>query len=523
LCVAPASAAPGALDAGFGTEGRALLGPPVISLGAVAVQPDGRVVVGGVYPKNGAPTWVVARYNANGSADTSFGTGGRVDVGLAGWVVDIALMPDGRIVTMGTMTAGTRAALLRLRPDGSRDPSFGTNGAVESTRSRRTAYALAVDAQGRSVITGNGGGENGEELMLERFTADGKVDNSFGGDGLVLHKLHTSGTGNSGSTWGQDVGFDSAGKLVASGQTLNPDTENGLFVGRFRDDGSPDTSWGGDGFATVPTATGGSSSGNLLAMLSGGRIALVGSQDLRAGEEAVRIARFDANGNADASFGPGGIRTYPLREADLKSSAAAPGGRTLVSGTTELPDNSDLGFALRLSPDGELDPAWGSSGVTTWPATLGSYPGRDIEATPDGGAVVGQDVDAPEGVEGELVKLTGDNGNTPAPGGGSGGGGGGGDNPPAGGAEPALLVGTPVMRRGRLLIRMRCRTTERCRGAVKATRGKRTLSRSAFSIPSGKSRRVALRVGRRPPRRVRLTILLRAPVRDLVTGSVRLR
>jgi uncharacterized delta-60 repeat protein len=134
---APASAAAGDLDPTFGVGGTVTVSD--LTIFAMALQPDGKIVVAGV----SVDVFGLARLNPDGSLDASFGTGGLVttDFGAAFEAAyAVALLPDGRIVAAGTAGESGRTrelALARYNPDGSLDASYDSDGRVINKVRRR--------------------------------------------------------------------------------------------------------------------------------------------------------------------------------------------------------------------------------------------------------------------------------------------------------------------------------------------------------------------------------------------------
>lgn len=179
----PAAAVPGDIDATFngGSPQTADLGGQD-SAYAVTVQPDGKVVLAGTSNAGGGKyNFAVTRFNADGSLDTDFGSGGSVSRAVgAGLAADVAyavsIQADGRIVAAGTSDDGETLAFVAVRfePDGSVDSSFGGGGvSVLATDIAPGSYAVTTSADGRiitarSVVTGDT-----FELLLERLSPDG--------------------------------------------------------------------------------------------------------------------------------------------------------------------------------------------------------------------------------------------------------------------------------------------------------------------------------------------------------------
>src|SRR5690349_14306949 len=181
----------GDLDSSFGSAGKVttdLGGVDVIR--AIARQPDGKIVAGGISTVGTNADFALARYNADGSLDPSFGSGGtvRTDFGGTDEIWGIALQADGKIVAVGRTTANI--ALARYNPDGSFDAGFGSAGKVVTNLSPAgnppgqvidVARGVAIDSSGRIVIAGGAGNDFG----VVRYEPDGSLDPSFATGGVA--------------------------------------------------------------------------------------------------------------------------------------------------------------------------------------------------------------------------------------------------------------------------------------------------------------------------------------------------
>ncbi|WP_328836466.1 calcium-binding protein [Streptomyces europaeiscabiei] len=321
----------------------------------VAVQPDGKIVVVGRHQETddefaGCCWFTVARYNTDGSVDTSFGGGdGWVSPGLAGGAEDaagVAVRPDGRIV------AGARAGglfgLVRYLPDGSPDPAFGGGDGVVTTSLSdtpgvgATARDLALQPDGKVVVIGDVG-QTSFDFALARYNPDGSLDTTFGGDGKVTTDL-------GGYNWGEAVVVQSSGKIVASGWS------GGRFtLVRYNLDGSLDSGFGTGGVATTDFGTG--SAVNDLVVQPDDRIVAGGT----AGGDFA-LARFHANGTLDTGFGTNGRTTTDFGAGDSAYGLALqPDGKTVAFGS-----NGDglRGLARYLGGEGAPQPTGVDLAVT---------------------------------------------------------------------------------------------------------------------------------------------------------------
>ncbi len=171
----------------------------------LAIQRDGRILVGGSSDMGdaaGGHQWRISRYTRSGELDGAFGAGGTVTTSMSSaggfdeHVWNLALDDNGRIVAAGdavTATGGFDVALARFNADGTLDTSFGTAGKVTTavgpgTR-RDRAHDVAVLADGKILVAGfadMGPGAGVRNFMLARYNPDGTLDGSFGSGGIVV-------------------------------------------------------------------------------------------------------------------------------------------------------------------------------------------------------------------------------------------------------------------------------------------------------------------------------------------------
>jgi uncharacterized delta-60 repeat protein len=209
--------ADGSLDATFGAGGKVLTDFGGYDHGnAIALQPDGKIVVAGgstyVSPDN--PDFVLVRYNADGSLDPSFGSGGKVliDFGASAMV----LQPDGKIVAAGTAD-GPDFVLARYNADGSLDASFGSGGKVVTDfGGTEHGHAIALQPDGKIVAVGTTDSALNVDFALARYDPDGSLDASFGSGGRVRTGFRL---GEREDATG--VVIQSDGKIVAGGTIYN--------------------------------------------------------------------------------------------------------------------------------------------------------------------------------------------------------------------------------------------------------------------------------------------------------------
>ncbi|MGQ0592156.1 MAG: hypothetical protein ACT4QB_05760 [Gammaproteobacteria bacterium] len=350
----PALAAPGDLDPSFDGDGRVLTDfRDFEGVNALAVQLDGKLVAaGGFFPFFG-----LARYNADGSLDRSFGKGGRVrrNFGRGAQARALVLQPDGKPVAAGL--AGSDFLLVRLNPDGSLDTSFGAGGVVRTDFGGGDgANALVLQPDGKLVAAGNrrsGTRVNVvSDLILARYHPDGSLDASFGAGGFVVES----------GILGSALVLQPDGKLVAAGGGDAPGSGDQLF--RFNPDGTLDTSFGDGG--RMGLNFGGPSDLSALVLQPDGKLVAAGAVDPFFSGDFL-LARFNPDGSLDTSFGTGGFVVTDFGRGSRANALVLQADGKLVAGGQFVGGNfiRQLFIVARYHPDGSLDTSFGGGAVRT--------------------------------------------------------------------------------------------------------------------------------------------------------------
>jgi uncharacterized delta-60 repeat protein len=369
------------LDPGFGDQGIA-----AIQFGgdrsAMALQPDGRIVmVGGTFVD-----FIMARFDAGGSLDPTFGDAGQVTTDMIPdqqeEALAVAVQPDGAIVVAGYSGFDPVIALARYAPDGSLDAAFGDGGRVTGPVSGR-GYAVAVQPDGAIVVAGEvvvaGSDTDYADLRLVRYMADGTLDASFGVDGAVSTDLGT------GTNAARNVALYPDGRILVSGEGYGvSDLSNHTDMARYAPDGSLDTSFGDGGTLTL----GGLRLGEGLALQDDGGIVLAGAVDV-GGSSRFGVMRLDANGRPDETFGDEGMARVDFeREGEMATAVTLDAeGRIVVAGRA---GNINTDFAAaRLDTNGQLDASFAADGLVTVDFFYLTDVAESVAVQPDGMVVLG--------------------------------------------------------------------------------------------------------------------------------------
>jgi competence ComEA-like helix-hairpin-helix protein len=305
---------------------------------AVALQPDGRIVLAGESSRN----FALARYNSDGTLDPSFGSAGIVttDFGtLNDYGFAVALQPDGRILVGGNSYLSL--AMARYNSDGSLDAAFGSGGKVtlDFGSGENLGGTLALQPDGRIILAGETFVLNqGYVNALARFLPDGSLDTSFDGDGKVITNIAGSIDEDISS-----VVVQPDGRILAAG-TSTPNDILDFSVARYLPGGSLDTSFDGDGIV-ITDFSGWDDAVSDLALAASGRIALAG-YSFNGTDNDFALALYRPNGSLEAGFDDDGKLTTDFGLGDDRAAAATwqADGRILLAGSSF--NGSDYDFAL---------------------------------------------------------------------------------------------------------------------------------------------------------------------------------
>jgi uncharacterized delta-60 repeat protein len=323
----------GSLDKTFSGDGRRVV--PIKNTyndeaSAVAIQADGKIVIGGTASRADA---FLVRLNPNGSLDKSFDHDGIVKTnivpGLYNTITDIALQGN-KIVAVGTAddtVSDADGVIYRYNANGSLDATFSGDGIlIVDNGTSNSEFLNAVKIYGGKIYTA---GEISTpeagiyDFFVARINANGTLDTSFSGDGMVVTDFGTS--INHQNDMARDlVVYD--GKVIVVGGYAH------LTIAQYTASGSLDPTFNGNGKLkdnfgfTVP--------GLESVLIRDGKIIVVGRTNISNPGEAL-IARFDLAGNLDATFGGDGIVTTAWGANAVYNAVVNKSGRIYVVGESD--------------------------------------------------------------------------------------------------------------------------------------------------------------------------------------------
>ena len=382
LVVARVWSWPGDLDTTFGDHGK--VKPDVSPVGvanAAVLQADGRIVAAGSTGTYDQPLHItLVRYNVDGSLDPMFGTAGQVvtTIGSAGAALAVARQPDGKLVAAGygVVNGQQLIALARYDSVGNADSDFGASGTVATAvGTSADARGIAVQTDDSIVVVGSTATTSGgTDFALARYDTRGNLDPSFGTGGIVVTDL-------GGVDAAQAVALQSDGRIVVGGSS------DGRFAfARYGVDGTLDSTFGSGG--VVVTNFEGRLSA--LALASGGKILAAGTGFNGYTFRGFVLARYNADGTSDLTFGTAGSVTSHFGSGDPDAAfalAVQSDGRIVVAGRAEPGQRNGTSYfgLLRYEADGVLDRSFAPCvGATTG---FGVFVGAEAVAVlvqPDG-------------------------------------------------------------------------------------------------------------------------------------------
>ena len=356
------SSVSGAIDPSFGQHGIASISVPGASYTSamdMTVQPDGKILVAGSAElSNGMQDMALARFNADGSPDVSFGNSGIVLTDFAAPDAEASrvVLDGNKILVVGD--ASGDFALARYNADGSLDTTFGNSGkqTYDVGSDDDKAFGVAVESDGTIAVDGQSGGQ----AVLVGFNNDGSLDSSFGSGGKTISDAPGFAASSDPTTDGTGDTLDGSGgvKLLNNGSLLvvsnEQDTDGSGRVDLlyYNSNGTLRSFDRGADQTDAPDVVG-------FAFAAHGKIVTFSS------DGTDTLQRYNADASLDSTFGTDGTASSPLdwgADGTIESN-----GQILVSGTASVGYNDGVAVA-RYNANGTLDTTFGSNGIVISPS-----------------------------------------------------------------------------------------------------------------------------------------------------------
>lgn len=329
------------------------LGAPNIQDCALTLQPDGKVLVCAPYTSSVSTgiRFGLFRYNSNGTPDASFGTGGKVEVYFTAtatasddsYPLDVHVTPVGKIWVVGEtdVNADTDIAIARFNSNGTLDTTFDGDG-KKTIDLGYDDYAanFAVASDGGLAIAGHSfGGPNSQDFRVLRLDVDGNPVGSFGTNGLVYSAIGVA-------DFPRDIIMQSDGKILVTGDSNSGGSR--MVVVRYTTGGVLDSTFGTSGIArTYLGFTSSTSQGLGLALQADGSLYVTGYVDPSTGDRDMVVAKYSSSGVLDTTFDADGIvRVAMGADTSAEAMTISESGRITLGGWVYKPAGPDTDFAL---------------------------------------------------------------------------------------------------------------------------------------------------------------------------------
>jgi len=327
-------------DVTFGGTGIVQIMNFIGSANAVAVQQDGKILIGGYWEDTiGFQNYAIARFLDDGTLDSTFDNDGIMQSPNPGIIHSLVIQPDNKIVAgYSNITGVSRFNIIRILDDGNPDTSFGNSGLVNIPLifTDIKCYGVTLQPGGEIVATGFGSsGIAADSIIVARLHADGRPDSTFNNDGIGIYGVNSF-------SQGRDVTIQPDNKILITGSPS--------FIMRLTTDGLPDSSFAGTGVLQVNQP--GFNTSYSVILLPDEKIFFGGDQ---------YIVKLESNGSPDTSFGTNGYtNTQNIIGSDM---ALQPDGKIIFAGSISGIVGTDIAIARYLA-NGTIDLNFGLTGIT---------------------------------------------------------------------------------------------------------------------------------------------------------------
>lgn len=345
----------GTLDTSFGDTGMVDM---TISYNfdygfSIAIQADGKILIAGSSYTNSLTSFDMSliRFNTNGTLDTTFSSDGKLLTDISGHddaAYALAIQSDGKLLLGGSSSNGSNDdfALVRYNNDGSLDSGFGNNGKVTTPIDSGNDFAssIALQPDGQILLAGTSYVSGDRDFAIVRYNNDGSLDTSFGnGDGIVTTDVPPTDTGYE---YANTLALQPDGKILIGGSKSSSSGASFVLI-RYLNSGELDTTFDSDG---IVITQGGS--GNAIAVQPDGKILLGGTSS-----GGSTVVRYNTNGSLDITFSGDGLQaTFVDADSDhINALALQPNGKILIGGYGGFSYGGNFSLIRFLATDANND------------------------------------------------------------------------------------------------------------------------------------------------------------------------
>jgi len=381
----------GSLDQTFSSDGIIDLQIDGYASGfnRLKLQSDGKILATGFKMDSSVfyPYATMARFNEDGSFDTSFGTDGIYVAPFWAIGFDFHIMADNKILTILDVAYSNQIGIMRLLPNGVPDSTFGINGVSGEYLSLYSPRPIQSDIQpdGKILIYGYyydyiNAEDNG---FIARMLPNGKIDSTFGGVGFVTMSApnYTAGI------FVQGGGLQPDGKIVIPGRYGTSNTNAQWFLARYMPNGDKDLSFGGDGVVLSDLGNDFWEGANTILLLPDGKIIAAGYAKKLPGYHFTMV-RYLPDGTIDNTFGLGGKAqiAFDCCYSDIFDLQQQSDGKLVACGYSKDETTRQFFSLARFKPNGVVDQTFGDGGrvVLSFDHDSTGSVARSVAIQPDG-------------------------------------------------------------------------------------------------------------------------------------------
>jgi uncharacterized delta-60 repeat protein len=347
-------------DLSFGTNGQTVIdiSQHDDAANAIIVQPDGKILIAGDGIPQSYSKFTLARFHADGIADTTFGNNGiaQAIVGPVNeHVTDLALQADGKILVAGYYGWNfyTEPAVVRFHSDGTIDSTFGIDGYARFVISNQfdDFHAIAIQQDGKILAAGRTFENNTYNFLVMRLHNDGSPDSTFSFDGKLTGDI------SGGNESISDLIIQPDGKIIIAGQS-EPGASF-IFAARFHQDGSPDPSFGINGISMPVTGARFDQCASAVQQIDSS-IVLAGKHHQGAIDKYM-FMRLKPNGSLDSTFATNGLLEIPTSDPSdvITDVSLTLTGKIIATGTS----GGSNAMLMRITSSGVVDLNFGTNGI----------------------------------------------------------------------------------------------------------------------------------------------------------------
>lgn len=368
-------AKPGDLDRTFDNDGKVTtaVSSDTDYIKGIAIQKDGKIVVAGSSNNGRNYDFAIARYDSNGSLDSTFDTDGIVTMHIgnideSNEASSVAIQKDGKIIVSGSVNSRDNTirwyfATARYESNGTLDSTFDGDGiaATNFGSGGDMTHSVAIQNDGKIVVAGRyQKNRTDTDFAIVRYDSNGSLDRMFNGEGNVT----TDFAGFHDEVY--SIAIQNDGKIVAAGYSVVSRENKNFAIARYESNGTLDSTFDGDGKVTTDFGSN-TDRAYSVAVQKDGKIVVAGESS-NGDDFDFAIARYNSDGSLDSTFGVGGKVTTDFggNDDEVHSVAIQENGKIIAVGSSYSESSGNTQFAIvRYNSNGTLDNTFGIGGKVT--------------------------------------------------------------------------------------------------------------------------------------------------------------